>query len=158
MLKIYPLSEKKSIYPILAYWSYQNWYLNRNVPFKLVMHEYKRRSEIDALPCSFVAFWNELPVGMVSIKETDMLRRQELSPWMSALYVSPEYRNKGIGSELIKAVLNFCSYKGFKRIYLFIDSRHKDELESFYGSREWVFFDEDTDSDGNLTKILFHEL
>lgn len=158
MLKIYPLTEKKSLYPILAYWSYQNWYLTRNVPFKLVMHEYKRRSELDTLPCSFIAFWGELPVGMVSIKETDMLRRQDLSPWLSALYVSPEYRNKGIGTDLIQSVLNLCSYKGFKRIFLFIDSRYMNELESFYKTRDWVFFDEDTDSDGKLTKIMFHDL
>jgi len=158
MLKIYPLSERKTLYPILAYWSYNNWYLKRNVPFKLVLQEYKRRAELEALPCSFIAFWGELPVGMISIKETDMLRRQELSPWLSALYVSPEYREKGVGTELIRAVLNFCSYKGFKRIFLFIDSRFMDELEKFYGTRGWIFLDEDIDSDGNRTKILFHEL
>jgi len=158
MLKIYPLSEKKSLYPILAYWSYQNWYLKRNIPFQLILHEYKRRAEIDALPLSFIAFWGELPVGMVSVKETDMLRRQDLSPWLSALYVSPEYRNKGIGTELILSVLNLCSYKGFKRVFLFIDSRNLKKLEGFYGTRGWVFLDEDVDSDGNSTKVLFHEL
>jgi GNAT superfamily N-acetyltransferase len=158
MLKIYPLSERKSLYPILAYWSYNNWYLTRNVPFKLVMQEYKRRAELEALPCSFVAFWDELPVGMVSIKETDMLRRQELSPWLSALYVSPEYRERGVGTELIRAVLNYCSYKGFKRIFLFIDCRFMNKLENYYRTRGWIFLDEDMDSDGNRTKILFHEL
>jgi len=158
MLKIYPLSERKFLYPILAYWSYKNWYLTRNVPFKFVLHEYKRRSELDALPCSFIAFWGELPVGMVSIKATDMLKRQELSPWLSALYVSPEYRKRGIATELIRAVLNLCSYKGFKRIFLFIDTRYMEELEKFYGCRGWIFLDEEIDSDGNRTKILFHEL
>ncbi len=158
MLKIYPLSEKKSLYPILAYWSYNNWYLKRNVPFKLVMHEYKRRAEPESLPCSFIAFWGELPVGMISIKETDMVSRQELSPWLSALYVSPDYRERGVGTALIRTVLNFCSYKGFKRIFLFIDIRFISELEKFYGNRGWIFYDEDMDSDGNRTKILFHEL
>jgi GNAT superfamily N-acetyltransferase len=158
MLKIYPLFERKSLYPILAYWSYNNWYLTRKVPFKYVLHEYKRRALPDSLPCSFVAFWGELPVGMVSIKETDMLRRQELSPWLSALYVSPEYRGKGIGNELINAVLNHCSRKGFKIVFLFIDIRYITQLEKYYKDRGWIFLDEETDSDGNRTKILFHEL
>jgi GNAT superfamily N-acetyltransferase len=158
MLKIYPLSERKSLYPILAYWSYNNWYMTRNVPFKYVLHEYKRRAEPENLPCSFVAFWGELPVGMVSIKETDMLKRQELSPWLSALYVSPEYRNRGIGNELIQTVLNHCSRKGFQYVFLFIDIRYITQLEKYYKERGWIFLDEETDSDGNRTKILFHEL
>lgn len=158
MLKIYPLSEKKSLYPILAYWSYNNWYLKRNVPFSLVLQEYRRRAEPGSLPCSFIAFWGELPIGMISIKETDMISRQELSPWLSALYVSPEYRERGVGTELIRTVLNFCPYMGFKRIFLFIDIRFIKELEKFYGTRGWIYYDEDMDSDGNRTKILFHEL
>ncbi len=158
MLKIYPLSEKKSLYPILAYWSYNNWYLTRNVSFKIVLHEYRRRAEPDSLPCSFIAFWGELPVGMISIKDTDMISRRELSPWLSALYVSPEYRERGIGTELIKTVQNFSSYKGFKRIFLFIDIRYLEKLEKYYAERGWIFLDEDLDSDGNITKILFHEL
>lgn len=158
MLKIYPLHEKKSLYPILAYWSYNNWYMTRNVPFNYVLHEYKRRAEPDALPCAFIAFWGELPVGMVSVKETDMLRRQDLSPWLSALYVSPEYRERGIGTELIRSVLNFCSKAGFKRIFLFIDIRFITQLENYYSTRGWVFLDDEIDSDGNRTKILFHEI
>jgi len=158
MLKIYPLSEKKSLYPILAYWSYNNWYLHRHVPFNLVLQEYKRRAEPDSLPCSFIAFWGELPVGMVSVKETDMISRRELSPWLSALYVSPDYRERGVGTELIRAVFNLCSSRGFKRVFLFIDSRFIKALEKFYGNQGWIFLDMDTDSDGNRTKILFHEL
>jgi len=87
-----------------------------------------------------------------------MIRRQELSPWLSALYVSPEYRERGVGSELIRAVLNICSYKGFKRVFLFIDCRYMKELENFYKTRGWIFLDDEIDSDGNSTKILFHEL
>jgi GNAT superfamily N-acetyltransferase len=158
MLKIYSLNEKKSLYPILAYWSFNNWYLNRNIPFKFVLHDYKRRIGEDSLPCSFVAFWGELPVGMVSIKETDMAKREELSPWLSALFVSPEYRKKGIGTELINAVIELSSRRDFKRIFLFIDSRFMMELENFYMSRGWIFLDEEIDSDGNRTKILFHDL
>ena len=158
MLKIYPLSEKRSLYPILAYWSYSNWYLHRNVPFKIILEDYKRRGEGDSLPYSFIAFWNEFPVGMVSLKETDMITRQDISPWLSALYVSPDYRKRGIGTQLIKSVFSLCSDKSYDRVFLFIDSRNIDELEKFYAANGWIFLDEDIDSDGNRTKILFHQV
>lgn len=158
MIKIYPLWEKKSLYPILAYWSFNNWYTSRNVPFKLVLNDYKRRALPDSLPCSFVACDDDLPVGMVSVKKSDMLGREGLTPWLSALYVAPEFREKGIGTELIRTVHNFCRHKRYSRIFLFIDIRYIKKLERYYKERGWIFLEEDLDSDGNLTKILFYEL
>ena len=159
MLKIYPLHEKKSVYPILAYWSYLHWFINRDISFNLVMHKYKKRAESDELPCSFVALWDEFPVGMVSlIKKVDLQSREELTPWLSALYVLPDHRNRGIGTELINAVLNSSSEKGFKRIFLFLDNRGIIKLEKYYSARGWIYFDDVFDSEGNNTKILFHEL
>lgn len=158
MLKIYPLYKKKSLYPILAYWSFNNWYLTRNIPFKIVLHDYKRRARLDSLPLSFIAFWGDLPVGMISIKDNDLANREDLLPWLSALYVIPEHRKKGIGTQLINTVLDTALKMKYGRIFLFIDSRYMDRLEKYYTSRGWIFLDEDTDSDGNRTKILFYEL
>jgi len=158
MLRVYPLYKKKSLYPILAYWSFNNWYIHRNIPFNLVLHDYRRRASVNTLPFSFIAMWNEIPVGMISIKKTDLANRDELTPWLSALFVAPEYRGKGIGSILIDTVLETGKKSGYKRIFLFIDSRNMDELEKFYFKRGWIFLDRETDSDGEMTKILFHEL
>ena len=122
------------------------------------MYEYKKRAESDELPRSFVAFCDEFPVGMVSIRKTDLMSREDLTPWMSALYVLPDYRNIGIGSELINAALNASRLKGFKKIFLFLDNRDIIELEKYYSVRGWMYFDDGYDSDGNSTKIFFHEL
>ena len=158
MLKIYPLHEKKFVYPILAHWAYLHWLIHKNLSFELVALEYKKRAKSDELPCSFVAFWDEFPVGMVSVRKTDLMSREDLSPWMSALYVLPEYRNRGIGSELINAVLNASRTKGFKRIFLFLDNRNIVELEKYYSSKGWIYLDDGSDSDGNNTKIFFYDL
>ena len=95
---------------------------------------------------------------MISIKATDLANRDDLTPWLSALFVSPEYRRNGIGVSLINTVLETAKKAGFKRIFLFIDSRYMDELEKFYLARGWIFFDLEKDTDGKMTKILFHEL
>jgi GNAT superfamily N-acetyltransferase len=158
MLDIYPLHEKKSVYPILAYWSYLHWFINRDISFRLVMQEYKKRAEDGELPCSFVAFWDGFPVGMVSIRKTDLLSRDDLTPWLSALYVLPDFRKKGIGSELIAAVLNSSRQKGFGKIFLFLDNRDIAKLEKYYSSRRWIYLDDGVDAYGNNTKIFFYEL
>ena len=157
MIRIYPLNEKKSLYPILAYWSFNNWYMGRDVPFRYVLQEYSRRADNESLPYSFVACMNDLPVGMVSIKYNDMLNRPDLSPWLSALYVAPEYRNTGIGGLLISTVLQDCADNGIQRIFLFVDSRYRKKLSDYYSGLGWIFLDEEKDSDGNATRIYFYE-
>lgn len=158
MIRIFPLHERKSLYPILAYWSYNNWYQGRDVPFRYVLQEYRRRADAGTLPYSFVACLGDLPVGMVSIKFNDMLKRPDLSPWLSALYVTPEYRNTGIAELLISAVIQDCADNGIRRIFLFADSRHLEKLVNYYTRRGWVYLDEERDSDGNMTKIFFYEI
>jgi len=158
ILRIYPLSQKKSLSPICAYWSFATWYTKRSIAFSAVMNEYRKRSDMDSYPYTYIAIWGELPVGMVSIKESELARREELSPWLSALYVAPEYRGQGIGSRLIQTVIDDCRKNKMKRIFLFLDSRNLSRLERYYARRGWIYYDDETDSDGNLTKILFYEL
>ncbi len=113
---------------------------------------------MSTLPFSFIAMWNDIPAGMISIKEADLANRNDLTPWLSALFVAPEFRKKNIGSSLIDTVLAAGKRIGYKRIFLFIDNRNMNELEDFYLKRGWIFLDRDKDSDGKMTKILFHEL
>lgn len=158
MLRIYPLSQRKSLSPICAYWSFATWYTKRNIPFSAVMNEYRKRSDMEEYPYTFIALSGDLPVGMVSIKESELARREELSPWLSALYVAPEYREQRIGERLISTVIDDCRKKKMKRIFLFLDSRNLSRLERYYTKRGWIYYDDETDSDGNRTKIFFYEL
>jgi len=95
---------------------------------------------------------------MVSVKESELARREELSPWLSALYVAPEYREQRIGEKLIRTVIDDCRRNKMKRIFLFLDSRNLSRLERYYTKRGWIYYDDETDSDGNRTKIFFYEL
>lgn len=158
MLRIYPLSQRKSLSPICAYWSFVTWYMKRNIPFSAVMNEYRKRSDMESMPYSFIAIWGELPVGMVSVKESELAAREELSPWLSALYVAPDYRGKGIGGRLMQTVIDDCRQKKIKRIFLFLDSRNLSALEKYYRKRGWIYYDDERDSDGNRTKIFFYEI
>lgn len=158
MLRIHPLSQKKSLSPICAYWAFATWYTKRSIPFSAVMNEYRKRSDMESWPYTYIALWGELPVGMVSVKESELAQREELSPWLSALYVVPEFREKGIGDKLIRTVIEDCKKKKIKRVFLFLDSRNLSRLERYYRKRGWVYYDDETDSDGNRTKIFFYEI
>ncbi len=58
------------------------------------------------MPTTFVALKDGKPAGSASLVNLDLSSRQELSPWLAAVYVSPEHRNQGIGAALVNRVVD----------------------------------------------------
>ncbi|MBN1499141.1 MAG: GNAT family N-acetyltransferase [Spirochaetes bacterium] len=144
--------------PVLAHWAYKTWYLKSGIDFKIVMSDYAKRDNTDSLPMTIVAvIRNSFPVGMVSLKKTDLQTRREFTPWLSALYVMPEFRNNGIAENLINYLLNFCKKSGINRVHLFIDKNNEDYLQNYYLKRGWNFFLQEDDHNGDAVKILSYD-
>ena len=80
------------------------------------------------LPQTFVAVAEGKPVGTVGMWRCDMVSRQDLYPWLSALYVLPEYRNRGIGRQLQEHLVAYARESGYKNIYLYTDIENYYEL------------------------------
>lgn len=153
MIQILPLSEINGLYPIPAFWAYINWYLSRDIPFNIILNEYRRRAGGNSPPYTFMAFINDVPAGMVTLKTVDLSTRKDLSPWLSALYVVPEFRKKGIGTALINHILAEAKKTDHGKIYLFTDSREQVKLKKFYEKRGWQFLDSSPGPDGETAEI-----
>ena len=90
-----------------------------NVTYEMRVSEFARMATIHTIPEAFVAVENITPVGMASLVEHDMLARMELSPWLAAVYVVPESRNRGVGSKLVRTAMQEARVFGLDRLYLF---------------------------------------
>ncbi len=102
-----------------ASWSFETW--GHYQPDKTLEYFIECRQEylnIDTLPLTLIAFANEVPVGMCSLAHNRGIL-PELSPWLAALYVHPDYRSRGIGTLLEKAICTKASSMGDKTIYCF---------------------------------------
>lgn len=142
----------------LAGWAHKEWYAQRDVPYKAVERDFERRMNSARPPMSFVALHGNIACGMVSLKIKDLLTRQDLSPWLSSLYVLPEYRKKGIGKSLISVVVREASILGYHRIFLFADHRDAEHLAEYYISLGWEFFSDAKDSFGNNVTIFAYNM
>lgn len=60
-------------------------------------------------------------IGGAGLIANDFISRQELRPWLCALYVEPEWRDRGCGGRLIGAVCRAAGELGFENIYLCSD-------------------------------------
>lgn len=91
--------------------------------------------EENKLPITFVAIDNDVLVGTVSLWRGDLLSRQDLYPWLSALVVNPDYRNQKIGQKLQQFIEEYCRSKDYEEIYLYTD------LVDYYEKTGWRAID-----------------
>ena len=157
-IEIKPLGECPEYAPILAHWSYRQWYINRTIGFDLVLAAYRQRVKENVMPVSYVALSNSFPVGMVTLKENDLWARKDINPWLASLYVMPDFRNNGIGEMLVDRVVEASRCIGMPKIYLFLGELEGGVLEQYYGKRGWKFCENAVDNDGKDTKIFSYTL
>jgi len=158
IMEIIPLHMAPEYAPILAHWSYMEWYRTRSIDFTLVLRAYQERAHSEKVPLSLVAVDGSLPVGMATLKQDDLWSRKDLNPWLASLFVLPHYRRGGAGQALVKAVTARAKELGFLRLYLFLGQHDRDCLEGFYVSRGWAVVEDAVDNDGLETKILAYDL
>ncbi|HXK65819.1 MAG TPA: hypothetical protein PK348_06090 [Spirochaetota bacterium] len=56
MVEIHPLNNFPNYAPVLAYWSYNQWYSKRDIPFTALVQSYIERARNTTVP------WHGLPL------------------------------------------------------------------------------------------------
>jgi len=86
-----------------------------------------------AFPFTLVAHERGTFIGTVSVVESNMEPRRDLSPWLSALWVDEQYRRRGWGSALLTSAIEKARANGRTDIFL----ATKPNRRRFYETRGW---------------------
>jgi GNAT superfamily N-acetyltransferase len=117
----------------LASWIREEWgHSFLEATFEELIADLARRTTPGTIPATFVALQGDTPVGTASLVEHDMSTRLELSPWLSAVFVPPEFRNRGIGSKLVRRAMQEAETLGVDQLYLFTPDK-----ANFYTRLGW---------------------
>lgn len=81
------------------------------------------------LPLTFVAVEGEKLVGTVGLWRCDLISRQDLYPWLAALYIDENQRGRGLGAKLQQHIIEHARALGYPQLYLY--SACKDYYERF---------------------------
>lgn len=69
----------------------------------------KEKLEIkNKLPLTFIALKDNELVGTIGLWRSDLMSRQDLFPWLSALFVKENFRGKRIGQKLQDFLVEYC--------------------------------------------------
>ncbi|EJF30849.1 MULTISPECIES: GNAT family N-acetyltransferase [Enterobacteriaceae] len=71
------------------------------------------------MPLTFIALEGEKMVGTVGLWRCDLISRQDLWPWLAALYIDESQRGKGLGEILQRHVVEYARQLGFESLYLY---------------------------------------
>ncbi len=100
-------------------------------------------AECDGKPAGLCLFVRE---------EADPNPRPDLSPWLAALFVAAEFRGRGIGAALVKAIEDHARKVGTATLYLYTS-----EAEPFYAGLGWIVRDRFTQN-GEACTLMAREL
>lgn len=75
----------------------------------------------DALPLCMVALHGDELLGVVNLVENDDENRTEWRPWLAGMVVAERWRAKGVGSQLVRALLVEAKQLHFDRVYFGTD-------------------------------------
>lgn len=106
--------------PIIAKWIHEEWaYVYPQKTFADIQKTLFGRMNENELPITLIAHDERGVLGTASLKESDLEILPDLSPWISNVYVHPDFRGTGVGRALAEEIERIAAHKGYGRLYLF---------------------------------------
>ena len=131
-MRIEYLADHGSQLPRLAEWHFAEFgYLNPTNTLERYIERLTAALQKSDLPTTFIALDDDSLLGSASLVRQTITHPQ-LSPWLSSVYVDPQYRGRGIASALVGRVERAAAGMGTDRVYLFTPSSEK-----LYASLGW---------------------
>ena len=139
MSSIELLADHVSFVPTIARWHFDEWASPDSAvtPEDLLaqLSSWTGRNEI---PLTYVAVDGDVPLGSASLVVHDMSPPapgcEDLPPWLSGVFVTPERRGTGLGSALVGACEVAAARLGHPMFYLYTAAA---TAEGFYTPLGW---------------------
>lgn len=134
-------------------WLWEQWAKADGYSLEEIIYRTKHAMLKDTVPQMIVAVCGGKAVGVVSLWLNDLKTRQDLSPWLAALYVKKEYRNMYIGQKLQKAAIEAAKSLGqYEWLYLITEHRN------YYEKTGWQFMEMAPAGHGTYERIYKYDL
>lgn len=101
----------------------------------------------EEIPRWFLALDGDEIIGCIGLIMNDFISRQDLYPWICALFVEEEHRGQGIAARLLDAAENAAINAGYENVYLATDH------ESYYEKYSYEFIGMAYQANGEESRV-----
>jgi N-acetylglutamate synthase-like GNAT family acetyltransferase len=128
------LRQRPAFFDTVADRIWQAWWKPDNHPFDLIAGRLRENMADTPIPLALVAHDGDSFLGTASIIPSDLAERPQLTPWIAAVWVEPQARQRGVGSALVNRAAQDCFALGFERAYLCA----RPQRSAFYEGLDWI--------------------
>ena len=127
------LADQPALIPVLADWFYDEW--GRSDPSSSpermgqILGGYLNK---DKIPLTIILLRGSQPIASASLKIREMETHPQYLNWLGGVFVHPDYRDQGIGSQLVEYSANEAKRLQVNELYLYTRNH-----EEFYTRLGW---------------------
>ena len=119
----------------MSAWVWEEWSKQGGAKLEDIIYRTKHSICKGKVPQVYIAKHGDELVGTASIWHNDLTTRQDLTPWLAALYIKKEHRGRGVGTLLQNKIIEVAKELGYDNIYLIT------EHENYYEKTGWKFME-----------------
>jgi GNAT superfamily N-acetyltransferase len=128
---------RPEFFDIVAMRIWQAWWEADGTPLDYICGRLRDNMNAEPIPLALVAHDGDTFLGTASVIASDLAERPQWTPWVAAVWVEPEARNRGVGAAMVERATKDCFALGFSRAYLCARPR----LSRFYEGMGWTIFE-----------------
>jgi len=138
------LADEQQYIEEVSRWIWEEWSKEGGATLDEIIYRTKHSICKDKVPQMLIAKLGDELVGTVSIWHNDLTTRQDLTPWLAALYIKKEYRSIGLGKLLQDKTIELVRSLGYEKLYLIT---HHDD---YYEKTGWKFIERAPNKGGSV--------
>lgn len=146
-MEIIDLRQAPQHIPTISKWHFDEWgYLNPDKTLEYRIERMQRYIADNPIPSMLIAVEGDAVLGTAALVEADMDSHPELTPWLASVYIRHDQRGRGLGKQLVQALMDLANQQRLEKLYLFTPDQ-----AGFYAKLGWKMLAQETYRDTPVT-------
>ena len=146
------LEADEPAFDVVARWRYDAFFAPDGITFEESRDALHTWMEGLGYETALLAEVDGRPAGSCLFVREEIDPKHDLTPWLAALYVAPEFRNRGIATALVRAIEQHARSVGCSELHLYTIT-----AEPLYAKLGWTVQDR-FDSNGEKFVLMTRSL